>query len=252
MAAANRALREDRIIQHFTQSMYRERDFSGAVRNACKTGKVGEKKLKVIVVGSSSVGKTALVDRCCNRQFHSNTALTVGMDVHLERFCILGVPFTLEIWDTAGQEKHRCITASYYKNACVVVIVFDMKNANQNSWESVIGWHTEVMKHTCSCGKVHLFLVGTKKDLCTEQEIVDVNTRGIRLAEQINAEYWILSALTGEKVDDFFSRVACVAFNAAVGREVEDQEHRNPMHRERDLVDLNVDIAAERQRKCKC
>lgn len=32
----------------------------------------------------------------------------------------------LQLWDTAGQEKYRAVTKSYYRNALGVVIVFDV------------------------------------------------------------------------------------------------------------------------------
>ena len=33
----------------------------------------------------------------------------------------------LQIWDTAGQERFRTITSAYYKNAQVVILVYDVK-----------------------------------------------------------------------------------------------------------------------------
>jgi small GTP-binding protein len=41
---------------------------------------------------------------------------------------------TLEIWDTAGQEKFKKIAPIYYRNAQAVLIVFDL--TRQDSFES--------------------------------------------------------------------------------------------------------------------
>lgn len=32
----------------------------------------------------------------------------------------------LQLWDTAGQEKYRAVTKSYYRNSLGVIIVFDI------------------------------------------------------------------------------------------------------------------------------
>ncbi|XP_038053811.1 ras-related protein Rab-34-like [Patiria miniata] len=226
MTDAKRA-RKDRTIRQFTpplnESPYSERDFSPTVRNAClanKTGTVGLKVSKMIVVGDVSVGKTSLVQRFCHECFDRDYKATIGVDFEVERFDILSVPFNLQIWDTAGQERFRCIAAAYYRGAHVVVIVFDMMDPY--SLESVTRWHEEALRE--NNGQVHLFLVGTKKDLCTKQQYVEAEERGFKMAQQIKAEYWVLSSLTGENVNDFFFRVACITFNEAVSREVQDME----------------------------
>ncbi|XP_022085838.1 ras-related protein Rab-34-like [Acanthaster planci] len=226
MTAVNRA-RKDRTIRQFTpplnESPYREQDFSPAVRNAClakKTGTVGLKVSKMIVVGDVSVGKTSLVNRFCHECFDRDYKATIGVDFEVERFDILSVPFNLQIWDTAGQERFRCIASAYYRGAHVVVIVFDLMDPY--SLESVSRWHEEALRENSGC--VHLFLVGTKKDLCSKQQFQEAEERGFKMAQQIQAEYWVVSSLTGENVTDFFFRVACITFNAAVSREVDDMD----------------------------
>ncbi|XP_038053814.1 ras-related protein Rab-34-like isoform X2 [Patiria miniata] len=192
----------------------------------------------MIMVGDASVGKTALIQRFCHGCFPQKYILTVGIEFEVETFYILGVPFKLHIWDTAGEEKFRSIASPYYRGAHVVVIVFDM--TNMYSWENVSSWYEEARRQTG--GPVHLFLVGSKKDLCTEQQLVKANELGKRMAQQIEAEYWALSSLTGEDVNAFFFRVVCVAFNAAVSREVEARELESKkisMPSERSLIKLN-------------
>jgi len=40
---------------------------------------------------------------------------TIGVDFEVEKFDILGIPFTLQMWDTAGSERFQAIAASYYR-----------------------------------------------------------------------------------------------------------------------------------------
>jgi len=44
----------------------------------------------------------------------------------------------LQIWDTAGQERFRTITASYYRGAMGILLVYDV--GDRRSFESVRGW----------------------------------------------------------------------------------------------------------------
>jgi Ras-related protein Rab-1A len=57
-----------------------------------------------------------------------------------------GVPKKVQIWDTAGQEKFRTITAGYYRAAHAIVIVFDITDAE--SFKSVKQiWVDEVTRY---------------------------------------------------------------------------------------------------------
>ena len=49
-----------------------------------------------------------------------------------------GQSVKLQIWDTAGQERFRTITASYYRSAMGVLLVYDV--SDRRSFESVRGW----------------------------------------------------------------------------------------------------------------
>jgi Ras-related protein Rab-6A len=45
---------------------------------------------------------------------------------------------TLNLWDTAGQEKFKSLIPSYIKDSQAVVVVYDI--TNQESFESVEKW----------------------------------------------------------------------------------------------------------------
>lgn len=46
------------------------------------------------------------------------------------------------IWDTAGQEKYRCLTKMYFRDANVALVVFDV--TNRRSFDSVDFWYDEI------------------------------------------------------------------------------------------------------------
>lgn len=65
-------------------------------------------------------------------------------------------------------------------------------------------------------GSCFVFLVGTKKDLLSRAACEQAEGEAVHLANEMQAEYWSVSAKTGENVTAFFSRVAALAFEQSV------------------------------------
>ncbi|KAK0096248.1 hypothetical protein PV326_006008 [Microctonus aethiopoides] len=195
---------------------YVERDFDTSVRRACTSSATAPRLSKVIVLGDVSVGKTSIVNRFCHKIYSNNYKPTIGVDFEVERFDILGVPFNLQIWDTAGQERFKAIAASYYRGANVIMIVFDLSSLL--SLSHCLQWLNEAAQ--CNTGPHHIFLVGTKRDLLSNQVYSVIEKRAKTVAETIKAEYWAVSAKMGDGIPEMFARVAALSFNATILREL--------------------------------
>ncbi|XP_029536903.2 ras-related protein Rab-34-like isoform X1 [Oncorhynchus nerka] len=227
-------VRRDRIIAQLPQfyskkaAVHTKDEFNSKVKTACqeqRTGTVGRFKIaKVIVVGDLAVGKTCLINRFCKDAFDKNYKATIGVDFEMERFEVLGVPFSLQLWDTAGQERFKCIASTYYRGAQTIVIVFDVNDVA--SLGHARQWLEDALKENDPTN-VQLFLVGTKKDLSSPAQYAQIEQDAIELAEEIKAEYWALSSLTGENVREFFFRIASLAFEANVLAELEKSGSRH-------------------------
>jgi Ras-related protein Rab-1A len=50
----------------------------------------------------------------------------------------------LQIWDTAGQDRFRTITSSYYKGAHGIMLVFDV--TDRESFDALRFWQQEIDK----------------------------------------------------------------------------------------------------------
>uniref|UniRef100_A0A672SSI9 Ras-related protein Rab-34-like n=1 Tax=Sinocyclocheilus grahami TaxID=75366 RepID=A0A672SSI9_SINGR len=190
---------------------------------------------KVIVVGDVGVGKTCLINRFCKDTFGKTYKATIGVDFEMERFEVLGVPFSLQLWDTAGQERFRCVASTYYRGAQAIIVVFDL--SNYNSLDHAREWLEDAMRDN-DPSSVLLFLVGTKKDLSHPDQLAQMEQEAVRLSEEIRAEYWAVSALSGESVRDFFLRVASLTFEATVLSELE----RNKSRQARDIFLMDYQI----------
>ena len=75
------------------------------------------RKLQLIIIGDSGVGKTSFMDRFVEAapEFRQSFNPTVGIDFKVKTVVVDGKRVKLQIWDTAGQEKFNSITTAYYR-----------------------------------------------------------------------------------------------------------------------------------------
>lgn len=74
---------------------------------------------------------------------------------------------TLQIWDTAGLERFRAVTTSYYHGAMGVVIVYDI--TDENSFQNVKSWADQVNKHGVK--NISKILLGNKSDSADAERV---------------------------------------------------------------------------------
>jgi len=130
---------------------------------------------KIIVVGESGTGKSSLVLRSTEDVFLKDQTATLGIDFKLKtlRSKIYHQLFRLQIWDSAGQERFKAITRSYYKGAHGVVVVYDI--CNRTSFEKVKEWVEEVRDNARD--DVAIALVGNKNDLEQKKKVSTVEAQ---------------------------------------------------------------------------
>ena len=85
---------------------------------------------KVVLLGESGVGKTAIINRFMNDVFDEGGISTTGASYtdKIMQFPEFGKSLKFEIWDTAGQEKYRALTKIFYKDAAIAILVYDITN----------------------------------------------------------------------------------------------------------------------------
>lgn len=157
---------------------------------------------KVVLVGDTGVGKSSLLNRFADDTFTERMTATIGVDFKIRTVEIGGKRVKLQIWDSAGQERFRALTASYYRGAHAVAIVFDLTcidslDAVQNVWLDEIDRHCP----SSACRVV----IGNKNDLIKNREISHdqvshaMNTSGCLYLET--------SAKTADNVQNAFESV---------------------------------------------
>lgn len=97
--------------------------------------------LKVLLIGNSSVGKTSLLTRIVDDHFVSSYKSTIGTDMKSKDVLIDNTLVTLQLYDTAGAERFKSLSSSYYRGSSIVFFVFDLNEAK--SFDELAKWRDE-------------------------------------------------------------------------------------------------------------
>ncbi|EMD44701.1 small GTPase EhRabD2, putative [Entamoeba histolytica HM-3:IMSS] len=158
-----------------------------------------QQKVKVIMVGESSVGKTCCMNRYVSNEFAEQTKATIGVGVGSKEVEVEGKHIKLQIWDTAGQERFATLTGNYFRNAMAAIIMFDV--SNKESFENIPNWVEQCCK---SDGKHIIFIAGNKIDL--ENRVVS-KEEAEEKAKELKLKYFEVSAKTGDGIEDLFNEL---------------------------------------------
>ena len=82
---------------------------------------------KVCLIGESGVGKTSIINRYICNKFNSEEESSNAAQYYPKKISLKDLrPINLDIWDTAGKEKYRSLTRIFYKDAPVIILVYDI------------------------------------------------------------------------------------------------------------------------------
>lgn len=186
-----------------------ERRLTISDRNAKKKKSKGKKKelveAKIVLLGESGVGKTALSTKFSEGHFPENTSVTLGGS-YWKKECILdsGNTVILHIWDTAGSENSRAMLPLYYRDSSGGLITYDI--GSMRSFESINYWVKELtQKLTPNTYKIAL--LGNKWDISEEEREVPTEM-ALQFAEEKGFLFSEVSAKTGDGVVEIFEELA--------------------------------------------
>ncbi|XP_069389252.1 ras-related protein Rab-17-like isoform X2 [Paralichthys olivaceus] len=159
-------------------------------------------RVKMVLLGSSGVGKSSLALRFGRDEFRS-TSPTVGC-AYLTRLVHLSdVNLRFEIWDTAGQEKYHSVTPLYYRGAHAAILVYDI--SKRETFLRAQVWLKELEKQYIP-GSTVMWLVGNKGDLAQERQVSVQEGQG--LASDRGLYFSETSAMSGYQVSELLVAIA--------------------------------------------
>ena len=157
-----------------------------------------DKKVQLLIIGDSTVGKTSILSRYTNGDFNPHYLATVGLDFFKKDEVYNGKTIRIKIWDTAGQERYKSLTQGYFRNAEGIMIVYDVSNLvsfeNLKYWIQSIKTHIDIDK-----GEVPAIIIGNKIDIF-EREVKKEDAENF--AKEQGFKYFETSAKNGKGVNE--------------------------------------------------
>jgi len=171
-----------------------------------------DKLFKLVLIGDSGAGKTALLNRFADEKFVEEVPGSMGIEFKFRFVTIGGKTIKLQLWDTAGQERFRTVTAAYYRGADGIILCYDV--TSMDSFDHVEEWLSEVNRHASE--GTRKLLIGNKIDLADKKEVPLDN--GQRFADKIDIPFVETSAKTGAGVNAAFMQLTEAIIKHKEGR----------------------------------
>lgn len=162
---------------------------------------VFEKKL--VLLGSSTVGKTSILNRYMRDTYSEQTVATVGTSIKSKTITIDNYKVKLQIWDTGGHERFRSLTPMYFHDADACIIVYDI--TSKQSFDEVKYWLKDLDEKGPQ--EVLIALVGNKSDLDSLRMVLTEDGQGFADTNKISI-FMETSAQSGENITELFTEIA--------------------------------------------
>lgn len=155
---------------------------------------------KVVFLGPTGVGKTAIAIRFARDSFSRFSEPTIGASYLAKTVCYPSFSIRFNLWDTAGQERYDALTPMYYRGAQAAVLVFDL--TSPGSFGEMTRW---IQRLRCDHGPRLVYLLGNKCDLKEERRVTASTIEDFASKNQM--EYFEVSALSGESISSVFEKI---------------------------------------------
>ena len=159
---------------------------------------------KIVLLGDIGVGKTCLMSRLIFGTFDANKNSTQGVSYSniKKGYPNFGKILNLDIWDTAGQEKYKRLTKFFYKDADMVILVYDI--TRKESFDNLKHfWYKELQEYGNK--DIVIGIAGNKSDLYDNEEVSEKEAR--EFAKSIDAIFGLISAKNDSGIDKLFEDI---------------------------------------------
>ena len=193
---------------------------------------------KIILIGDSCVGKTAILRRYIYNIYEEAIISTLGISFAFKEVTLKnGIKIKLKLVDTAGQERFKSLASSYFKNANGVLFVFDISNLK--SFKDIERWINIFEESNNRKDKVIKYLIGNKDDLDDkkiDQEMID------NFLKTYNYNFKKTSAKENFNIDDLFQEMSEKLYDF----------HSDKEKRKQNITLTAKNLKKERGNNCTC
>jgi len=149
--------------------------------------------IKLVILGSGGVGKTAVTIQFLENHFIESYDPTIE-DYYRKQIHLDNKSYFVDILDTAGQEEYSAMRNLYYKAGNGFIIVYDI--TNRKSFYEVSEIREQILRHR---SHVPITICGNKSDMYLHREVL--TSEGRDLAEKFKCSFFETSAKSHSNVD---------------------------------------------------
>ena len=160
-----------------------------------------EDEIKVILVGESGTGKTSLINATMGLQFQEHMESTTTNNFSSKTIKINSKEYTLNLWDTIGQEKFRSLTKIFIKDSKIVLLVYDI--TVMRSFYELDYWYKII--HDILGDEPVIGICGNKQDLITKEQVKEEVAK--KYAEEKNLPFRLTSAKNPLSFNNFLEEL---------------------------------------------
>ena len=190
---------------------------------------------KIIIIGDTSVGKTALLSKYLKGVFPTSPLSTVATEFATKIIQIKeGGYIKAQIWDTAGQEKYKSITYHHYKKSVGGLIVYDV--TKRSSYNNVKNWYNDLV--TLGEKGCIIALVGNKLDLIerNERKREVSKSEAQAYADENHMLFFETSAYNGNNINDIFEELLQTIYTER--RKIPELKERDQILESQNIINL--------------
>ena len=192
--------------------------------------------LKMILIGNSMVGKSALITKICKNEFSDVYSATVGFELFNLKFrIVIGMKelvLKYDIWDICGNEIYRSLITSFYNNASVVLLAYDV--TNEKSFKDIEYWVKEAKEKNPKVIE-HFVLIGTKIDLKDDRKVT--KETGEKFAKANGMKFVEVSAQTGDGIEDLKDILAKIIYEESKKKEEKKEKNENDKKNKKRIIE---------------
>jgi len=209
--------------------------------------------LKVIVLGTSNVGKTSLMKRYVASAYTDLRRPTTGADFMTRQVIINEEPCLLQIWDTAGQERfhHGTLGHPFYRGADGALLVYDV--SQPKSFDQIAMWREELLlkvdpQNEIPNHKFPIVVVGNKIDLAIENYLSGAQDEAITAwCQDQGVGHILTSAKEGIGVEAAMQAIAQLAL---LNKKLKQERESSASFKKQEFVDIAAKFEPSPKKKC--
>ncbi len=148
-----------------------------------------DQEIKVILVGETGTGKTSLINITMDLKFNEGEeASTSAASFVTKKMKIGDKEYSINLWDTIGQERFRSLTKIFIKDSKIVIFVYDITRLD--TFKELEFWFKTI--HDVLGDEPVLGIVGNKKDLIMKEQVSEEKAE--KYAEEKNVPFKLTTA----------------------------------------------------------